>query len=258
MPARMSIQSKSSWTPPRPPEVYWLRQEQADVPPGIDWLSVAEADVLQGMRFPKRQADWRLGRWTAKRILATYLQHQGALSEIEVRPNESGAPQVFLANQPVQVSISLSHAAGAAVCAAAPVGTALGCDLEYIEPRSEAFLADYFTAEEQVRVAGAAAEDRPLISTLLWSAKESALKALGVGLRLDTRSLAVRFAKEGPPTGEGREACISLPAYCAGTWYPLSVGGGNSKLFHGWWRHSGKFVLTVVADPAPGPPTVLS
>ncbi len=39
-------------------------------------------------------------------------------------------------------------------------GVELGCDLEVIEPRSEAFLSDYFTAEEQALVARAHATDR--------------------------------------------------------------------------------------------------
>ena len=55
-------------------------------------------------------------------------------------------------NRP-QVTISLSHRSGAAICAVAPAGVDLGCDLEVIEPRSEAFVADYFTVDEQALVA---------------------------------------------------------------------------------------------------------
>ena len=70
-------------------------------------------------------------------------------------------------------------------------GVEIGCDLEMVEPRSDAFVADYFTIEEQALVARASAEDRPRLLALLWSAKESALKALHEGLRLDTRSVIV-------------------------------------------------------------------
>ena len=67
----------------------------------------------------------------------------------------------------------------------------LGCDLEVIEPHSDAFITDFFTAEEQALITKASAEDRFLVATLLWSAKESALKALHAGLRLGTLSVAV-------------------------------------------------------------------
>ena len=50
-----------------------------------------------------------------------------------------------------------------------------------IEPRSDAFVADYFTIEEQALVARASAADRDRILALLWSGKESALKALREG-----------------------------------------------------------------------------
>ena len=82
------------------------------------------------MRFAKRQADWRLGRWTAKNAVAAYLNLPSdpqALTDIEIRPAPSGAPEVFIADQPARVTISLSHRAGVAACAVTPVrgGTGL-------------------------------------------------------------------------------------------------------------------------------------
>ena len=52
---------------------HWLEQTEADLPAANDWLSAGERLRLDGMRFAKRHADWRLGRWTAKRALAAYL-----------------------------------------------------------------------------------------------------------------------------------------------------------------------------------------
>ena len=109
---------------------------------------------------------------------------------------------------PTARKISLSHSSGRAVCAVALSGAALGCDLEEIAPRSDAFVADYFTSEEQSMVAGSSPAGRPLVSTLIWSAKESALKALQAGLRLDTRSLIVSVDDS------------------SGAWHPLQVRKG--------------------------------
>ena len=186
---------------------YWLEQSEADLPAGNDWLSASEVERLNAMRFPKRRADWRLGRWTAKRAVSAYLNMLGdhqALPNIEIRPAASGAPEAFIADRPASAAISLSHCNGNALCAVAPFGTALGCDLELVEPRSDAFVADYFTAEEQELVAQASAADRSFFSTLLWSAKESALKALHEGLRLDTRSVTVSLPdSRNSKTGRG-------------------------------------------------------
>src|SRR5215831_16948534 len=143
-------------------DVYWLEQTEANVPAEDNWFSAPEAARLSGMRFAKRRNDWRLGRWTAKRALAVYLNvpaHPEALAEIEIRPAPSGAPEVFFANQPAPVTVSLSHRARTAICAVAMSGAALGCDLEIIEPRSEGFLTDFFTTEEEALVARAFASD---------------------------------------------------------------------------------------------------
>ena len=106
-------------------ETHWLEQTEADLPAHDDWLSSDEAVLLSRMRFAKRRTDWRLGRWTAKRAAAAYLNLAGdprALREIEVRPAPSGAPELFYAGDQAPVSISISHRAGVAVCAIAPSG----------------------------------------------------------------------------------------------------------------------------------------
>jgi 4'-phosphopantetheinyl transferase len=193
------------------------------------------------MCVAKRRADWRLGRWTAKRAAAAYLNTSGHLREIEVRPEASGAPQVWIGSRPAPVTISLSHRDGAAVCAVAPASVALGCDLEVVETRSAAFLTDYFTDEEQAFLSQAPAPERPRLLALFWSAKESALKALRVGLRMDTRCVAVRAIDALQPSTDAR-GWRSLRVSCEG------------KSFDGWWRQTGLLVRTVVAAPPLRPP----
>lgn len=231
-------------------ETYWLEQSEADLPAHDDWLSSDEAVQMGRMRFAKRRADWRLGRWTAKRAAAAYLNLPGdphALREIEVRPAPSGAPELFLANRPAPVSISISHRAGIAVCAIAMRGVQLGCDLELIEPRDASFVADYFTSEEQDFISHAPEKDRPWLITLLWSAKESTLKALGEGLRLDTRRLTVTFDA---PT-EQASAAGGL------NWHPLQVCYEKGEIFHGWWHSAGQLMRTLVGAPSPPQPLLL-
>lgn len=237
--ATISSPSESLKTQPKLLEIYWLQQASADVPVENDWLSSDEAAHLKGLRFAKRRTDWRLGRWTAKLAVSLYLsgpRHTQALANIEVRPAPSGAPEVFIANQPVGMPISLSHSAGVALCALVPCRTALGCDVEAIEPRSNAFVADYFTAEEQAMVASVPEADRPVLVTLIWSAKESALKALQHGLRLDTRTIAV----EAVVTSSIRRLYR--------LWCPLIVRTATGEVFFGWWRRAGSLIFTLVAS----------
>src|ERR1700757_4787447 len=107
-------------------DVYWLEQTEADVPDENDWLSARECIPFNALRFAKRRADWRQGRWTTKRAVTAYLQRPSrlvSLADIEIRPSCSGAPEVFVDNLHAMIEISLTHRAGSSACAIAPSGT---------------------------------------------------------------------------------------------------------------------------------------
>ena len=240
--------------------VYWLEQTDADLPAENQWLSAGEIVTLGRMRFAQRRNDWRLGRWTAKRALATCLRLPSdlpALADIEIRAAASGAPEAFLFNQSAPVAISLSHRAGIGMCAVAVSGADIGCDLEMIEPRSDAFVADYFTPNEQALVERTLVESRPLLVNLLWSTKESALKALHAGLRLDTNCMDVALVDGLPPrTEESRQDLppISISNADPSVWHPLYVRYSRDQVFCGWWQHTNQMVRTVVSTiPLPSP-----
>ena len=91
-------------------------------------------------------------------------------------------------------------------------------------------------------VARASVEDRSRLLTLLWSGKESALKALRAGLRLDTRSVTVSPADTVGPLSN------------LATWRPLDVRLTSGQVFHGWWQETGSFLRTFVAAPRPDEP----
>jgi 4'-phosphopantetheinyl transferase len=243
--------------------VYWLEQTEADVPADNDWLSANEVAYLNAMCFAKRRADWRLGRWTAKRALSAILDMPACslFRKIEIRAAPSGAPEVLVDSQPAAVTISLSHRCGVAACAVALSDVKMGCDLELIEPRSEAFVADYFTIEEQALVARASAAERPRLLALLWSGKEGALKALREGLRLDTRSVivipcATSFDFNGWSQLRVRYTGSRYRGRDTGDHYPGDRYSGD-QIFHGWWQHADGIVRTVVAAPPPHSPVRL-
>jgi 4'-phosphopantetheinyl transferase len=220
----------------------WLQQTEHDVPEKLEWLSPLERDRLAKFRVPKRRSDWLLGRWTAKWALVRYLDlpdRWNSLQNIEVIPAESGAPVAYIAREPANVTISISHRDHVAICAVGTAGIELGCDLEVIEPRTTAFIHDYFTTEEQAFISSKRDEERSFAAALMWSAKESALKALRVGLRADTRSLLV---------------CVGQTEDHELNWSPLIVHLRDARDLQGWWQRSDALLRTVVASQALSPP----
>ena len=221
-------------------DVYWLEQSVADLPDDSDWLSEAEARQLATFRVPKRRSDWLLGRWTAKRILAVRLGlpfGAASLAAIDVRPATSGAPEPFIGDERVSLALSLSHCNGKAVAVVSSPEARLGCDLEAIEPRGNAFLTDYFTESEQAMIRQTPEPERWIRLAFLWSAKESALKAMEVGLRADTRNVQVR-PDPASPVHNSR-------------WTSFYVDCTDGTTFEGFWSHDSAYVKTLVATPAP-------
>lgn len=204
------------------------------------------------MRFTKRRTEYLLRRWVGKQAVAVLGEtlavdrpaDRGSLARIEVANRPTGEPYVLVDGVPAGLSVSLTDRAGWAVCVIGPDRARVGCDLELVEPRTAGFVDDVLTGAEQRHVERAATEgQRDEAANLLWSAKESALKVLGTGLRRDTGSVQVELADPAPDaTGQG--------------WSALRVAVAGDGELPGWWRRDGRFVLTVVADerfPSPEP-----
>ena len=227
--------------------VYWVEQTDKDVPADDNWLCPNEVACLKKLRFAKRRADWRLGRWTAKRAVCR-LSRLATVSPNTCEDRNSrhffrrtgshhrrsrNAPGDF--SQPSGRHCHVHRVRGAESC--------WDVIWKSIEPRSHDFVVDYFTAEEQSWVARTPSAERPEIVTLLWSAKESALKALQQGLRLDTRSVMVT-PMAGAPDLDG--------------WSPLRIGCVDGRVFQGWWRTADGVVRTVATDSTAGSPIHLA
>ena len=133
--------------------------------------------------------DWLASRLAAKRAASALLARSGRRpKQIEiVRGEPEGrAGQGVIAQQvaaltpsrvlrvPLSLSISLSHADGHAIAAAAEHPARIGVDLER-EGQISATHAHYFLSARERRTQG------PRTLTELWALKESAWKALGCG-----------------------------------------------------------------------------
>lgn len=229
----------------------WLAVGEAAIPDGVEWLSAAEAARGATMRFTKRRTEYRLRRLAGKRAVAAALGRpttSASLAGIEVLNRRGGAPYVVVDGIPAPLEVSLTDRAGWAVCLVGPEGElgggTIGVDLETVEPRSRGFVSDYLTTAEQDYVRGRGepgSEGWDVAANLLWSAKESALKVLRVGLRADTRSVEVTLEDAARPDG----------------WAPLRVQTRFGESFPGWWRRDGVFLLTIASRDLAQPPDLL-
>ncbi len=203
----------------REPRIFLVRDR--DVPESDGWLGPRERQCVQRFAVPPRLAAWKAGRWAAKRAVAECTGRGPA--RVEILPAADGAPEAWVGNERVPVSVSLSHRDGVAVAVATPGAYDAGCDVELVEPRCAGFASDWFTTRECAAVEHAAPRARDELIALTWSAKESVLKALRTGLRVDTRRVEVSFAWEG---------------------FEADMEG---RRIRGWWRSDGRFVITSAA-----------
>ena len=156
-------------------------------------------------------------------------------SRIEVLAAPDGAPEPWLDGDRLPIALSITHRGDRAACAAlraisSRITEPLGCDLERVEPRTDRFVCDFFDADEAARVFAAGSGDRDVLTALIWSAKEAALKALRTGLRRDTRSVSVALGE--------REAM----------WRRFAViDRTDGRVFEGRWARLGDLVCTIAA-----------
>ena len=223
--------------------VHYLTQLRADLPRDTGWLSPAETSVLEGLRFEKRRQDWLLGRWTAKSALARYpgLQER-PIQDWEIVAAADGAPGIFLDGQPLNMPLSLSHSGLHGFCALAGRSMRLGCDIEQIEQRGRSFEETFFTTRELGLLEHLPLLDHDLVVTLIWSAKESVLKAIRQGLKADTRRIDITAIDSGD----------------SGHWSHFDARDNlQNNMYSGWWRQDDGMAFTIASDrQVPEPATL--
>jgi 4'-phosphopantetheinyl transferase len=160
---------------------------------------------------------------------------------LEIRAADDGAPEAFRNGAPGRVSLSISHSHSQGFCVVGPPELSVGCDTERIELREVQFFQDYFTPEE-IALLQNGSEDRSLVAYLIWCAKESALKALREGLRMDTRSIIIS-----PDFGQPKAVWNTWTGRCQ----------DSPRIFRGWWRLQEGFVYAMTADKVTSAPQQL-
>ena len=219
-------------------QLFWLEQKHGDVPADDEWLTPPEREQLERLHVPKRRLDWRLGRFTAKCAIAAYLHWPtDRIDQIEIRRTPNGAPEATILDQPPAPSISISHCSGVGMCLLGPAGTAIGCDLELVEPRTRQFIKTFFSKHEEAELSWLAYKESSIATNIIWSAKESYLKATGEGLTRDTREVEVIV-------GSALERVSVAIRETQSEWQPFGILSREGAAA-GFWQLNGNMVRTV-------------
>jgi 4'-phosphopantetheinyl transferase len=147
-------------------------------------LSDAERDRAQRMRLPAVRHDFVLSHYATRAILARYTAT--APAALEFRLGSRGKPAAAGSAQ-----FSLSHTSGLALIAVS--AAEVGVDVEMIgkTPSADGLISRCLTPAEQAVVARA--DDRNTAFLRYWTAKESYVKGLGVGLAEPLENIEVRW-----------------------------------------------------------------
>jgi phosphopantetheine--protein transferase-like protein len=198
------------------------------------YLGAQEKEIYQKLKFPKRKSEWLGARLVLKDLIRAVDKRSGdrEVNEIEVLNENSGAPYLAVSGgRGNPGKVSLSHSNGYVLCAYSPDDIQFGIDLELVESRSTEFVADFFTPGEFDQVTKLPSDEQEIFITVIWSGKESALKALSSGLRVDTRS-----------------AEVTVPEFTInpGEWNNLRLRSSliTDKSLSLVWRREGDFVVT--------------
>lgn len=226
--------------------IHWLIQtadahpclHHATPPDGL--LSEQEWGIFAQLKTDKRAHDWLMGRWTAKHLL--HKLTGAPLHDIRIFNHANGAP--YSPDFP-HYSLSISHSGDHAFCAVVEGdGLQIGADIEHVEPRVSSFVDDYFTADEQATVRECGNPDRMI--TVIWSAKEAALKATQAGLTVDTRSINCAILSDPAQDWHPLTITYAQPDSLTTNWYD-GVPQTSRGQADGWWRQEGEYILTLVA-----------
>jgi phosphopantetheine--protein transferase-like protein len=222
-------------------------------PPGL--LSPREEAILAELTLLPRRRKWLLGRWAAKRLLGELAAEDNGLvsgflgkpdskqdwrCQFSILNDEAGAPYVERRAGRLPLSLSISHRGDWGLAAIAlSSGASIGADLETVEPRDPALVRQFFSEGEADRVAKTNGRDAERTVARIWSAKEAVLKAMGIGLRHDTRDIVV--GDEGNAPAGAPEAWGALEIRLA----PVLAARVSPRSLTLLWRDLDAQVVTV-------------
>ncbi len=167
-------------------QVYYADIHELPLDSGGYLLSAYRREQLQRIHHPLRRQQ-AIG---AELLLIRALSEYDPAFRPPARIVSGSQGKPYLMDSPLFFSIS--HSGNYSACVVAEVEA--GLDLQVPRAYSESVAKRCFTAREQAILSGCT--DRDYAFTMLWSLKESCLKARGTGLRTPMHTISVRFAPD--------------------------------------------------------------
>ncbi len=168
------------------------------------WLSPSEKARAGRFRFQRDAKRYRTGHVALRRLLS---HHGDVLAGTEFQIGPNGKPAI--GTRPFNTSDSdalLLVAIGTTIG-----GTAIGVDLELLRPMDDSFdLAQrHFSAAERASLRAAAPDEVVRMFLTGWTRKEACLKAVGLGLNVETSTIEVGLDRQ--------ERVVVVPSDCGTT-----------------------------------------
>ena len=170
-----------------------------------DALPPHERARAAGFALASRAVQFRLGRTAARTLAAERLGLSATAVPLLV--GADGAPEV------AGLSVSIAHTGGPAAALAAVADGPVGVDVERVAPRRPD-LWTRITRDDERPLLDALGGPTDEAQTLLWTLKESVLKAQRTGFRAAARSVRLALSADGAAPDAG----LATAASAAGDW----------------------------------------
>lgn len=175
---------------------YAVRVEQAEVA-----LDRTEKGRLSRYRLPRPRHEFALCRAALRAVLCLRLGCRNDDLAFEASPH--GKPAAVVGGRPAAICFNVSHSGNHGLIALAEQGR-IGVDVEErrSRPDPDGPIRTVFCPAEQAELAAARGAHKTELFFTLWTMKEALIKALGVGLSLDTSTFEVPHSmRRGARTG---------------------------------------------------------
>jgi 4'-phosphopantetheinyl transferase len=146
----------------------------------LDALAAGEREEASRFVRPEDRVRWMVARASLRTVLAKYIAADPR--ELRIEAGASGKPRLAGVSDS-SIRFNISHSDNLALVAVSR-GHEVGIDVERVRDvrRLKAILDDFFSGPEQAYVLTREGEERTRAFFLLWSRREAAAKAAGVGL----------------------------------------------------------------------------
>lgn len=160
-------------------------------------LSVEELQHLSRLQRASDQRSYACAHWLLRQVLSFCTDI--AASELRFSASESGKPQLIVPQGHSVVEFNITHCPTMVACAisASPVGV----DAESLGRTLDSDVEEYILdTDELLFVRSFEGEKRHQFSLHHWTCKEAALKALGIGLQIDPKQVAINGIHSSQPS----------------------------------------------------------